>query len=97
MDRSSADKIILADWLGRFLGNGVLGVIFSLPAVQAIPYDPDLQSKLFIEVTPLRNIPVSVAGLVVLSVIHSWLFSVFSFSIPGRTGIQKDTLWGLTI
>jgi len=90
-------KIMLAGLLGGFLGNGVLGVIFSLPPVRAILYDPSIQSKLFIEVTPLRNIPVSVGGLVVLSMIHSWLFFVFMPSIPGRSWMRKGMFWGLVI
>jgi len=90
-------KIIIAGLLGGFLGNGVLGALFSLPAITSILYNPSLQSKLFIEITPLRNIPVSVGGLVVLSVIHSWLFSVFSPSIPGGSWIRKGIFWGLTI
>ena len=79
------------------MGNGVLGAAFSLPAIKSILYDPAIQSKLFIEITPLRNIPVSVGGLVVLSVIHSWLFSVFAPSIPGGSWIRKGIFWGLTI
>jgi hypothetical protein len=90
-------KIVIAGLVGGFVGNGVSGAIFSSPPVQAILYNPDFQSALFIEITPKRNIPVSVAGLVVLSVIHSWLFSVFKLSIPGRAWIQKGLFWGLTI
>jgi hypothetical protein len=97
MDRSNFGKIILSGLIGGFLGNGVLGAIFSLPAIRAILYNPSLQSKLFIEITPLRNIPISVAGLVVLSTIHSWLFSIFAPSIPGRTWIKKGLFWGLAI
>ena len=90
-------KIVLAGLVGGFLGNGVLGAAFSLPAIRSVLYDPELQSKLFIDITPLRNIPVSVGGLIVLSVIHSWLFSVFAPSIPGRSWIKKGVFWGLTI
>ena len=90
-------KIVLAGLAGGFLGNGVLGAAFSLPAITSILYNPALQSKLFIDITPLRDIPVSVAGLVVLSVIHSWLFSVFALSIPGESWVRKGLFWGLTI
>jgi hypothetical protein len=90
-------KIVSAGLLGGFLGNGILGAIFSLPPVRAILYDPSIQSRLFIEITPLRNIPVSVAGLVVLSIIHSWLFSVFMPSVPGRSWMKKGMFWGLVI
>lgn len=66
-------KIILAGLVGGFVGNGVLGGLFSSPPIKAILYNPALQSQLFQDVTPQRNIPVSVVGLVILSIIHSWL------------------------
>lgn len=90
-------KIILSGLLGGFLGNGVLGLLFSLPPVRSILYDPAIQSKLFIEITPQRNIPVSVAGLVVLSVIHSWLFALFLPSTPGGSWVKKGMFWGVVI
>lgn len=89
--------ILLAGLLGGFLGNGALGLLFSLPPIKSIPYDPSIQSKLFIEITPLRNIPISVTGLVVLSVIHSSLFSVLMPSIPGQTWFKKGLFWGVVI
>lgn len=90
-------KIIISGLLGGFLGNGVLGILFSLQPVRSILYNPLLQSRLFIEITPGRNIPVSVAGLVVLSVVHSWLFALFLPSIPGGTWVKKGAFWGLVI
>jgi len=95
--RDSGLKIVTAGLIGGFVGNGVLGALFSSPPVRAILYNPDFQSALFIEITPKRNVPVSVAGLVVLSVIHAWLFSIFKPSVPGRTWIRKGLFWGLTI
>jgi hypothetical protein len=56
-----------------------------------------MQSRLYIATTPLRNIPVSVGCLVVLSVIYSWFFTVFASSIPGGSWIKKGLFWGLTI
>lgn len=90
-------RIISAGLLGGFLGNGVLGGIFSLPLVKSILYDPSLQSKLFIDVTPGRDIPISVAGLVVLSIVHAWLFAMFLPSLPGGTRLKKGLFWGVTI
>jgi hypothetical protein len=90
-------KIALAGLIGGFAGNGVLGAIFSSPPIQSILYDPKIQSQLFMEVTLKRNIPVSVTGLVVLSVIHAWLFSIFQPSIPGGTWLRQGLFWGLTI
>lgn len=90
-------KVVVAGLVGGFVGNGVLGALFSSPPVQAILYDPSIQSPLFLEVTPNRNIPLSVAGLVVLSVIHSWLFSVLVPSVPGRSWVGKGLFWGVVI
>ena len=94
MVNNSALKILLAGLVGGFIGNGVLGALFSSPPIQSILYNPEWQSQLFIEITPKRNIPVSVAGLVILSIIHAWLFSVFMPSIPGKTWLKKGLFWG---
>jgi hypothetical protein len=90
-------KIILAGLIGGFVGNGVMGAIFSSTPIKSILYNPEIQSQLFIEITLKRNIPVSVSGLVVLSVIHAWLFSIFQPSIPGGTWFRQGLFWGLTI
>jgi hypothetical protein len=90
-------KSIIAGLAGGFLGNAVLGLLFTSPPVKAVLYDPSLQSRLFLDVTPLRNVPLSVMGLVVLSVIHGWLFAVFLPAIPGRSWFPKGLFWGLTI
>ena len=97
MTKNGTVKILVAGLLGGFLGNGVLGAIFSSPPIKAILYNPKWQSQLFIEITPKRNIPVSVAGLVILSIIHAWLFSVLRPSIPGKTWVRKGLFWGLAI
>lgn len=90
-------RAIVAGLIGGFVGNGVLGAIFSSPPIKSILYNPAWQSQLFIDITPNRNIPLSVAGLVVLSVIHGWLFQVFLPSIPGSTWMKKGLFWGFTI
>lgn len=95
--KNNLGKIIFAGLLGGFLGNGVLGLIFSFPFIKAVLYDPSIQSKLFIDITPLRNIPLSVGGLILLSVIHSWLFSILMASIPGQSWVKKGLFWGLVI
>ncbi len=82
---------------GGFIGNGVLGAIFSSSLLRNFLYDPEIQSKLFLEVTPQRNVPVSVAGLVLLSAFHGSLYSVLSPSIPGKTWLKKGLFWGLVI
>ena len=88
---------MIAGLVGGFVGNGVLGALFLSPPVQSILYNPEWQSQLFLEITPKRNLPVSVAGLVLLSMIHSWLFSVFMPSMPGKTWLRKGLFWGVTI
>ena len=97
MRRNGAMKVVLAGLLGGFVGNGVLGALFSSPPVRSVLYNPKWQSELFIDITPQRNIPLSVAGLVVLSIIHSWLFSMLSPSMPGRTWVKKGLFWGVAI
>lgn len=97
MKKYSVLKVSLAGLIGGFIGNGILGALFSSPPIKAILYNPAWQSQLFIEVTPKRDVPLSVAGLVVLSMVHSWLFAVFMPSIPGTTWWKKGLFWGLTI
>ena len=97
MSKNSALKIAFAGIAGGFAGNGILGALFSAPFIKAILYNSELQSKLYIELTPQRNIPVSVAGLVILSVVHSWLFNLLMPSIPGNTWVRKGLFWGLAI
>lgn len=90
-------KSLAAGMAGGFFGNGLLGALFSSPPIHAILYHPEWQSRLFIEITPQRNIPVSVIGLVVLSMLHGWLFAVFLPAMPGETWVRKGLFWGLTI
>lgn len=90
-------RIVLAGLVGGFIGQGILGALFSTPFLRAILYNPSIQSRLFIEITPQRNIPLSVAGLIVLSIVHAWLFQTFKPSIPGESWAKKGLFWGLTI
>ena len=90
-------KMILVGLVGGFVSNGILGAVFSLPFIKTILYNPAIQSQLFIEVTPVRNIPLSVAGLIVLSVFHAYFFAIFEPSIPGKTWQKKGLFWGFTI
>ena len=90
-------RVIVAGLAGGFVGNGVLGALFSSPPVRRVLYDPAIQSALFIDITPRRNIPLSVTGLVVLSVVHAWFFVVLRPSIPGETWLRKGLFWGLVI
>ncbi len=89
--------IIIAGLLGGFVGNAILGILFTSPPIQSILYNPDIQSQTFLDITPLRNVPLSVVGLVLLTIIHSWLFYVFKPSIPGKSWIKKGLFWGFVI
>lgn len=90
-------KIIYVGLLAGFISEGVLGAFFMLPAVQGILYNPDWQSKLFLEVTPTRDLFPSIVGLVILSIFHSWFFSIFQRAIPGKNWINQGLFWGFTI
>jgi hypothetical protein len=60
-------------------------------------YDPAWQSPMYLEITPQRNLAVSIVGLIVLSGLHGIFFHLFKLSIPGRTWFQHGLFWGLTI
>ena len=90
-------KITIAGLLGGFIGEGVMGGLFMSAPINNILYNPEIQSDLFIQITPERDLFISIAGMVVLSVIHAWLFSVFMPSIPGKTWVKKGLFWGFTI
>jgi len=90
-------KIIYSGLIAGLISEGILGALFMSPLVQHILYNPNLQSKLFLDVTPTRDLFPSIAGVVVLSIAHSWLFSIFQKSIPGNDWIKKGLFWGFTI
>lgn len=90
-------KAAFAGLAGGFVGNGVLGALFSSEPVRSVLYNGELQSELFLSVTPQRNIPYSVVGLVVLSAAHGLLFEMLSPALPGRTWLQKGAAWGAVI
>ena len=90
-------KIIYSGLIAGFFSELILGALFMSPPVQKILYNPDWQSELFLEVTPTRELFPSIAGLIVLSIAHSWLFTIFQPSIPGANWIKKGLFWGFTI
>jgi len=95
MDKSL--RIIIAGLIGGFIGEGIMGGLFMSPPVNSILYNPEIQSQLFIEITPDRDLFKSIAGMVVLSIAHAWFYSIFIQSIPGKTWIKKGLFWGFTI
>lgn len=90
-------QLIGAGIAGGLAGNGVLGAAFSSGWVQQALYDPALQSALFIEITRQRDIPASVAGLVVLAIPHAWLYRMVRDSLPGAAWFAKGLFWGLAL
>lgn len=90
-------RALIAGWLGGFVGNAFLGAAFTSGWVKGVLYHPDWQSALFLQITPQRDIAVSVIGLVVLSGIHGLLFQKLQTALPGRTAWQKGAFWGLCI
>lgn len=90
-------KIIYSGLIAGIISQGILGALFMSAPIQKILYNPNWQSKLFLEITPTRDLIPSIAGIVVLSIAHSWLFIVFQKSIPGNTWIRNGLFWGFTI
>jgi hypothetical protein len=90
-------KIILVGLIAGAVSEALLGTLFMMPFTQSILYNPGVQSQLYINITPTRNLPLSVGGLVVLSIIHAWLFTVLMHAIPGGTWVKKGLFWGVVI
>ena len=90
-------RIIIAGLIGGFIGEGIMGGLFMSPPINSILYNPEIQSQLFIEITPDRGLFMSITGMVVLSIAHAWFYSIFIQSIPGKTWIKKGLFWGFTI
>lgn len=90
-------KLIAVALGAGFVGNAISGILFTLPITTSILYNPALQSDLFLEITPLRNIPLSVVGLIVLSIIPTYLFVTLRTAVPGADWVKKGLFWGLVI
>ena len=90
-------RIIIAGLIGGFIGEGIMGGLFMSTPINSILYNPEIQSQLFIEITPDRDLFKSITGMVVLSIAHAWFYSIFIQSIPGKTWIKKGLFWGFTI
>ena len=90
-------RIIIAGLIGGFIGEGIMGGLFMSPPINSILYNPEIQSQLFIDITPDRDLFKSIAGMVVLSIVHAWFYSIFFKSIPGKTWVKKGLFWGFTI
>ena len=88
---------LVSGWIGGFAGNALLGVLFSSSWITAALYHPSWQSPLFIDITPQRNIAVSIIGLVVLSGLHGVLFHQLAPCIPGRDWLRRGLAFGAGI
>ncbi|HET9641463.1 MAG TPA: hypothetical protein VFP46_01265 [Candidatus Paceibacterota bacterium] len=90
-------RIIVVGLLAGLGSEVVLGILFANPVTMSVLYNPAIQGQAFLSVTPHRDLLASVTGLVVLSVIHAWLYVVLSASVPGRTWLRKGLSWGVFI
>ena len=97
--KNKAIKIVYSGLIAGFVSEGILGFLFTSKFIRSFLYDPTLQSPQFLEVTSNRvvSLPITISGLIVLSIIHAWLFTILQKSIPGNTWIKKGLFWGLTI
>jgi hypothetical protein len=87
----------MAGWVGGFAGNALLGLLFTSPPIVAALYDPEWQSRVFLDLAPTRDVLVSVVGLVTLSGMHGCLYELVRSSIPGRTWMRKGFVWGFVL
>lgn len=90
-------RIIYSGLIAGFISELILGGLFMSSFIQRILYNPQVQSHLFIDVTPQRDLIPSITGIIFLSIIHSWLFSILQPSIPGKTQMAKGFYWGFFI
>ncbi len=56
MHRNRLAVILLAGIVGGFVGNGVLGALFTSAPIHALLYNPAWQSPLFMEITLQRDL-----------------------------------------
>lgn len=90
-------RIMLAGLVAGLVSHGLLGMIFTSTAIESIIYHPELQSELFNQVVPQRNVYQTLLGLSLLSILHSGFYAIFYQSIPGSTWIRKGLFWGFTL
>lgn len=88
---------LVSGWAGGLVGNALLGVLFSSGWARSILYDPNRQSDLFLTVTPLRNVPVSVVGLIVLGGLHGVAYVMVRPVLPGIGWIRHGFAWGVAM
>lgn len=97
MDKKIFLRIFIGGITAGFISEGIMGAIFSSSPVQAILYNPSIQSKLFMEITPLRNLLISVTGMIILSIIHSWLYYRIILPLNFKSWIRSGLFWGSII
>lgn len=66
-------RTILVGLVAGFVSQGVMGALFLNPWIQPLLYDPTWQSRLYREITPLRDLVPSIVGLVVWGVVPALL------------------------
>lgn len=80
-----------------FVAEGIMGGLFMSPPVQWLLYHPQWQSALFRQITPTRDLFYSIAGMVVLSMLHAVFFVLVRSALPGRTRCQQGVVWGVVL
>jgi hypothetical protein len=96
-NRSSIIKITWIGLLAGFISSGIAGALFMSPLGQSVLYNPEWQSKTFIDITTARNLPLSIAGLIVVGIIHAWFYDIFKSSIQYKEWWKKGLFWGFCI
>lgn len=92
-------RIWTAAILAGFISEAFMGLIFTSQAIKGLLYNPKLQSEKFIEITSSREVSLTttIIGMILLSGIHSWLFSILHESIPGQTKLKQGLFFGFMI
>lgn len=67
-------KTVVAGLTAGFASQMVMAPLFLNPVTQGILYNPQLQSRIFLEITPLRNIVPSVIGLMLWGIVPAFLY-----------------------
>lgn len=78
-----------------FFSQAAMGAVFLSPPVQALLYNPAYQSELFRTITPTRDVAHSIAGLIVLSAVHAWLFRLIQDCLPTGGRVRRGLIFGV--
>lgn len=94
---ASPMRIILSGLLAGAVSNAVVGLIFTRKPVHAMIHDSSRNSRRYIDTASQMNLPVAIIGLILLSIIHSFIFAYIGASLPGATWISRGIVFGIMI